>query len=137
VAATSLLAAIFALSLPAVPSHAVPTEFIHDLQGNGAATPPVTNGAPAANGNGAPATNGSGPSNGNGAKRAGPLQIRDLAVALRGKLDVKDPDRQVAWINGMLPEGRQIKSLVELTPEETVTLTAQAQNGEVPGGAGR
>ena len=39
VAATSLLAAIFALSLPVAPSHAQPNVFIHDVQGNGAATP--------------------------------------------------------------------------------------------------
>jgi predicted extracellular nuclease len=39
VAATSLLAATFALSLPAARSHADPIAKIHDVQGNSAATP--------------------------------------------------------------------------------------------------
>jgi uncharacterized repeat protein (TIGR01451 family) len=39
VAATSSLAAMLTLSFPAAPSHAAPDTFIHDVQGNGAATP--------------------------------------------------------------------------------------------------
>lgn len=99
--------------------------------GNGAQSPSNGVAAPAANGGAAAAP----ASNGNGVKRAGPLQIRDLTTALRGKLQVTEPERQIAWCNGMLPEGRKIAAFNDLTPDETVKLTKQADNGEVPGGA--
>jgi hypothetical protein len=94
------------------------------------------NGAPA-NGSPPPAANGTTNGNGNGVKRggAGPLQIRDLTTALRGKLQATEPDRQMAWVNGMLPKGRVVTAFTELTPDEAATLAKAAENGEVPGGA--
>jgi hypothetical protein len=105
------------------------------VTGNGG-QPSAANGNVApANGSPPPATNGNG--NGNGAKRggAGPLQIRDLTTALRGKLQATEPDRQMAWVNGMLPKGRVVSAFTELTPDEAATLAKAAENGEVPGGA--
>jgi hypothetical protein len=92
------------------------------------------NGAPA-NGSPPPAANGT--TNGNGTKRggAGPLQIRDLTTALRGKLQATEPERQMAWVNGMLPKGRVVTAFTELTPDEAAMLAKAAENGEVPGGA--
>jgi ribosomal protein L37AE/L43A len=100
--------------------------------------------APPSNGNVAPGAAS------NGGKKATPIQVRDLNLALNDALigfemakDLKGREKEdtiysarIRWVNSLLPKGREVRNMAELSGPEIDDLIKTAKGSDEPGSHG-